>query len=93
MRLKENDQKTHIFPQEVKAQLTKVKDALDKRNKEFMVKVEELKNAEAEIDDLKRLLNVARDMRRKSVAQMKLSDEQLAEQDEEEAVPEGCKTQ
>ena len=58
-----------------------------------MVKVEELKNAEAEIEDLKRLLNVARDMRRKSVAQMKLSDQQVAEQEEQEAVPEGCKTQ
>ena len=63
--------------------------ALDAKKREIMEKDEELKIAEDEIDELKKLLNVAKNIRKKSVANMKLTKEEEKAQDAE--VPDGCK--
>ena len=69
--------------------MMKTNNALDAKKRELMEKDEELKIAEDEIDELKKLLNVAKDIRRKSVANMKLTKEEEVAQDAE--VPDGCK--
>ena len=73
----------------MRAEFSKVKASLDKREKEYCDQTNDLKNAEDEIDELKKLLNVAKDIRRKSVGF--LTEEQKKNQEQD--TPDGCKQQ
>ena len=73
----------------VRSEFSRVKSSLDKREREYSEQTKELKIAEDEIDELKKLLNVAKDIRRKSVGF--LTDDQKKKQEEE--TPDGCKQQ
>ena len=73
----------------MRSEFSKVKSSLDKREREYLDQTKELKIAEDEIDELKKLLNVAKDIRRKSVGF--LTDDQKKKQEEE--TPDGCKQQ
>ena len=66
-----------------------MKSSLDKREREYSDQTRELKIAEDEIDELKKLLNVAKDIRRKSVGF--LTEEQKKNQEQD--TPDGCKQQ
>ena len=63
---------------------------MEKRERDYSEQTNELKIAEDEIDELKKLLNVAKDIRRKSVGF--LTDDQKKKVQEEET-PDGCKQQ
>ena len=78
-----------ILSQAVRSEFSRVKSSLDKREREYSDQTKELKIAEDEIDELKKLLNVAKDIRRKSVGF--LTDDQKKKQEEE--TPDGCKQQ
>ena len=78
-----------ILSQAVRSEFSRVKSSLDKREREYLDQTKELKIAEDEIDELKKLLNVAKDIRRKSVGF--LTDDQKKKQEEE--TPDGCKQQ
>ena len=78
-----------ILSKAVRSEFSRVKSSLDKREKEYSEQTKELKIAEDEIDELKKLLNVAKDIRRKSVGF--LTDDQKKKQEEE--TPDGCKQQ
>ena len=73
----------------MRGEFSKVKASLDKREKEYCDQTNDLKNAEDEIDELKKLLNVAKDIRRKSVGF--LTEEQKKNQEQD--TPDGCKQQ
>ena len=74
----------------MRSEFSRVKSLLEKREKEYKEQTDDLKIAEDEIDELKKLLNVAKDMRRKSVGF--LTDDQKKKVQEEET-PDGCKQQ
>lgn len=74
----------------LRIELATCKGLLQKQTKDYNVKVEELRVAEDEIDELKKLLEIAKAIRRKSVAQLRLPEEDIAAQEDE--VPDGCKT-
>ena len=78
-----------ILSKAVRSEFSRVKSSLDKREREYSEQTKELKIAEDEIDELKKLLNVAKDIRRKSVGF--LTDDQKKKQEEE--TPDGCKQQ
>ena len=78
-----------ILSKAVRSEFSRVKSSLDKREREYLDQTKELKIAEDEIDELKKLLNVAKDIRRKSVGF--LTDDQKKKQEEE--TPDGCKQQ
>ena len=65
----------------MRAEFSKVKASLDKREKEYCDQTNDLKNAEDEIDELKKLLNVAKDIRRKSVGFLTEEQKKNQEQD------------
>ena len=62
---------------------------MEKRERDYSEQTNELKIAEDEIDELKKLLNVAKDIRRKSVGF--LTEEQKKKQEED--TPDRCKQQ
>ena len=72
-----------------RSEFSRVKASLDKREKEYSEQTNDLKIAEDEIDELKKLLNVAKDIRRKSVGF--LTEDQKKKQEED--TPDGCKQQ
>ena len=78
-----------IFLKAVRSESSRVKALLEKKEKEYSEQTSDLKIAEDEIDELKKLLNVAKDIRRKSVGF--LTEDQKKKQEEE--TPDGCKQQ
>lgn len=77
------------FLKAVRSEFSRVKSLMEKREKDYVEQTNELKIAEDEIDELKKLLNVAKDIRRKSVGF--LTQEQKEKQEED--TPDGCKQQ
>ena len=80
----------HLFLQAVNCELSAAKKSLDTKEKELRVMTESLRTAEDEIDEYKKLLQVAKDMKRKSISW--LNKDQQKEMDNEKEVPDGCKT-
>ena len=77
------------FLKAVRSEFSRVKSLMEKREKDYVEQTNELKIAEDEIDELKKLLNVAKDIRRKSVGF--LTEDQKKKQEED--TPDGCKQQ
>merc|ERR1719458_239389 len=73
----------------VRSEFSRVKSLMEKRESDYSEQTNELKIAEDEIDELKKLLNVAKDIRRKSVGF--LTEDQKKKQEED--TPDRCKQQ
>ena len=73
----------------VRSEFSRVKSLMEKRERDYSEQTNELKIAEDEIDELKKLLNVAKDIRRKSVGF--LTEDQKKKQEED--TPDRCKQQ
>ena len=71
-------------------ELSEVQKSLVTKEKQLLARNEDLRVAEDEIDEYKRLLQVAKNMKRKSISF--LNDDQKNAIAEEKEVPDGCKT-